>query len=97
MATSGSVRAATKRWVATSAPLDHILEPLITQSLPSRTALVRSEAASEPVLASFLHATILNHETLESALSFHLAQKLDSPAAPALLVREVIEEAFASE
>ena len=55
------------------------------------------EAAAEPVLASFLHATILNHETLESALSFHLAQKLDSPAAPALLVREVIEEAFASD
>jgi serine O-acetyltransferase len=55
------------------------------------------EAASEPMLASFLHATILNHNTLEAALSFHLAQKLDSPTAPALLVREVIEEAFAGE
>ena len=55
------------------------------------------EASSEPVLASFLHATILNHATLEAALSFHLAQKLDSPTAPALLVREVIEEAFAAD
>jgi len=55
------------------------------------------EVAAEPVLASFLHATILNHSTLEAALSFHLAQKLDSPTAPALLVREVIEEAFAAD
>jgi serine O-acetyltransferase len=55
------------------------------------------EAAAEPVLASFLHATILNHDSLETALSFHLAQKLDSPTAPALLVREVIEDAMASE
>lgn len=51
-------------------------------------------AAKEPILASFLHATILNHKSLESALSFHLANKLDSPTASALLVREVIEAAF---
>ena len=49
---------------------------------------------AEPVLASFLHATILNHDTLEAALSFLLAQKLDSMTAPALLLREVVEEAF---
>jgi serine O-acetyltransferase len=57
----------------------------------------RLAADEEPVLASFLHATILNHDTLEAALSFHLAQKLDSLTAPALLVREVIEEALANE
>lgn len=51
-------------------------------------------ALKEPVLASFLHATILNHDSLEAALSFHLAHKLDSPTASALLVREVIEEAM---
>ena len=54
-------------------------------------------AQSEPVLASFLHATILNHDSLETALSFHLAHKLDSPTASALLVREVIEEALAAD
>lgn len=52
------------------------------------------EAESEPILASFLHATILNHDTLEAALSFHLAHKLDSATASALLVREVIEAAL---
>jgi serine O-acetyltransferase len=52
------------------------------------------EVNREPILASFLHATILNHTSLESALSFHLANKLDSPTAPAMLLREVIEQAF---
>ncbi len=52
------------------------------------------EAVKEPILASFLHATILNHHSLEGALSFHLANKLDSSTAPAMLLREVMEEAF---
>jgi len=54
----------------------------------------RQQAEQEPVLASFLHASILNHPTLESALSFHLANKLDSPSLPAMLLREVIAEAL---
>ncbi len=55
------------------------------------------QAGSEPILASFLHATILNHSTLEQALSFHLANQLDSPTASSLLLREVILEAFTSD
>ncbi|WP_105102363.1 serine O-acetyltransferase [Microbulbifer pacificus] len=55
---------------------------------------VAVQVEREPILASFLHATILNHSTLEAALSFHLANKLDSPVAPALLIREVIDEAL---
>ena len=55
------------------------------------------QADGEPILASFLHATILNHSTLEQALSFHLANKLDSPTASSLLLREVILEAFTSD
>ncbi|SDK54062.1 serine O-acetyltransferase [Microbulbifer yueqingensis] len=58
---------------------------------------VARQAEREPILASFLHATILNHVTLESALSFHLANKLDSPVAQALLIREVIDEALAAD
>jgi serine O-acetyltransferase len=54
----------------------------------------REVAAAEPVLASFLHATILNHEELECALSFHLANLLDNPSAPAMMLREVILEAL---
>lgn len=59
---------------------------------------IRQEAAQqaldEPILASFLHATILNHATLEEALSFHLAAKLESPTLPAMLLREVIDAAL---
>ncbi len=54
----------------------------------------RGHAAEEPVLASYLHATILNHNRMERSLSFHLANQLDSPAASSLLLREVMLEAF---
>lgn len=54
-------------------------------------------AGEEPILASFLHATILNHAELELALSFHLASQLDSPTASSLLLREVILEAFTND
>jgi serine O-acetyltransferase len=52
------------------------------------------EAEREPILASFLHATILNHESLEYALSFRLAEKLGSATLPTMLVREVIDAAL---
>ncbi len=54
-------------------------------------------AAEEPALASFLHATILNHETFEAALSFRLAQKLSEREMNAMLWREVCSEAFSDE
>lgn len=57
----------------------------------------RQNANQEPILASFLHATILNHDSLEAALSFHLANKLHSSTASALLLREVIEQALNSD
>ncbi len=57
----------------------------------------RAEAANEPILASFLHATILNHGSLEDALSFHLAGKLASPVVSAMAVREVFDQALASD
>ena len=38
---------------------------------------VLAMAAAEPMLASFLHATVLNHPTLEDALSFLLSGKLE--------------------
>ncbi len=54
----------------------------------------RIAAADEPILASFLHATILHHDELECALSFHLANQLDSPSASSMMLREVFLEAF---
>lgn len=52
------------------------------------------EASREPILASFLHATILKHNRLEDALSFHLASKLPTETLSPMLIREVIDEAL---
>jgi serine O-acetyltransferase len=54
----------------------------------------RQKAEHEPILASYLHATILNHRSLEDALSFHLAGKLASPNLPAMSIREFMSAAF---
>lgn len=58
-------------------------------------AEAREDAEREPILASFLHATLLNHNRLEDALSFHLASKLASPVVSAMEIREVFDEALA--
>ena len=59
---------------------------------------IREEAQEmikrEPLLASFVHATILNHRRLEQALAYHLAQKLGSLEVPAILLREVFDECY---
>lgn len=60
-------------------------------------AETQQAASQEPVLASFLHATILHHDELECALSFHLANQLDSPTAPAMMLREIMLAAFNSD
>lgn len=55
---------------------------------------VAREVEREPILAGFLHATILNHARLEDALSFHLAGKLATLSLSAMLIRELIDETF---
>lgn len=52
------------------------------------------EAKAEPMLASFLHATVLNHSTFEDCLSFHLAGKLGSETIHMMSIREVFDEAM---
>jgi len=76
--------------MAKTAEERHRLDP-VWQQILDETA---SHAAEEPMLASYLHATILNHRSIESALSFHLANQLDSPALSSLLLRDVMLEAF---
>jgi serine O-acetyltransferase len=51
----------------------------------------------EPSLASLAHATILNHQQLEDALSYHLARKIGGEEISAMQAREVIDEALESE
>ena len=51
-------------------------------------------ATREPALASFVHATILKHNRLEDALSYHLAKKIGGEDLSAMLAREIFEEAI---
>jgi len=68
------------------------------QALDPLWATIREEVIEEikeePLLASFLHATVLNHKSLESSLAFLLAAKLESPVLPSMLIRELIMDAI---
>lgn len=48
----------------------------------------------EPLLASYVYACVLNHDSLESALSFILANKLSDDVMPVVTVRELFDSAF---
>ena len=52
---------------------------------------------SEPELASFAHATILKHERLEQALSYHLAKKIGDEDLSPMQVREIFEDVLLAE
>ena len=57
-------------------------------------AEAEAKAREEPILGSYFHATILNHQNFRAALSFRLASKLDNPMLPTMLIRDVIDEAM---
>ena len=48
----------------------------------------------EPLLASYVYACVLNHDSLESALSFILATKLSDEVMPVVTVRELFDNAL---
>lgn len=54
-------------------------------------------AAQEPMLASLLHATVLNHESFKAALSYRLSQKFSDAEMNAMAWREVCESVYANE
>jgi serine O-acetyltransferase len=52
---------------------------------------------AEPSIASFAHATILKHQRLEDALSYHLAKKVGADDFSPMLAREIFDEALNAE
>ena len=54
-------------------------------------------AAKEPMLASLLHALILNHDQFQDALSYRLAHKLADPEMNTMQWREVCDSAYQKE
>jgi serine O-acetyltransferase len=67
---------------------------------PIWTALrqqAESMAGREPTLAGFVHATILQHDRLEQALSYHLARKLGGEDLSPLAIREMFDDAMGAD
>jgi serine O-acetyltransferase len=64
-------------------------------------ARIREEAeaiaAREPQLASFIFATVLNHDTLEQAVAHRVAARLDHPDVSGEFIRQAYGELFAAE
>src|SRR5215472_18249785 len=77
------------------------LEAVEAGAAPPVWAALRNEAqhaaAQEPSLASLLNAVVLRHQSLSSALSYHLARKLSDQELRAMSLRELAEEAYASD
>ena len=61
-------------------------------------ARVRREAEDivrrEPELATFIYSTMLHHDTLEGAVVYRLAERLDHPALSGELIRQAYAEAL---
>lgn len=72
----------------------HLAHDSLWQAIRDEAVLLTKD---EPFLASFFYSTILNHDTLEAAVSFHLSNKLDSPTMPAMVIREIIQNALAAD
>ena len=51
-------------------------------------------AEKEPLLSSYVHASVLAHHNFESSLSFILSNKMADDVMPALAIREVFDEAY---
>jgi serine O-acetyltransferase len=70
----------------------------MTRAAAALWPVMREEALErsvrEPVLASFYHANILEHDTLEAALAAVLAVRLEADMLPAMLLRDVIDDAL---
>jgi serine O-acetyltransferase len=77
------------------------LEVVDATSAPPVWASLRNEAKAaaknEAALASLLAAVILNHKSLGGALSYQLARKLGDQELRAMSIREIAEEAYASD
>ncbi len=77
------------------------LEVVTPQDSPPVWPALRNQAehvaASEPQLASMLHAVILSHRDLEGALAYQLARKLGDGELRGMSLREICEEAYAAE
>ena len=58
---------------------------------------VTKQAADEPELVTYFHDAVLSHNSLEAALAYNLALKLDSNILSAMTIRQVFTEALTTD
>ncbi|MBF0804584.1 MULTISPECIES: serine O-acetyltransferase [Neisseria] len=75
---------------------DHLNTPNfdVWQAIREET---EAAAAAEPLLASFLHQTVLRHSTIDSVLAYHLSSKLSSAIMDARALFEMYIQALSSD
>jgi serine O-acetyltransferase len=61
------------------------------------TEEAREAVSAEPLLGGLVHSSILHHNSLERALSYRIAHKLASGEMSEQILREIADEAFATE
>lgn len=61
------------------------------------TEEARQAVTDEPLVGGFIHACILHHKSIEKALSYRIAAKLASNEMSMVVVREIVEEAYAAD
>ncbi|MEM7525087.1 MAG: serine O-acetyltransferase [Pseudomonadota bacterium] len=69
------------------------LDPVWTRVRQEAEAVVQTE----PLMASLVHAVILQAKSLETAISYRLAQKLATDDMPQMLIRQICNEAAAAD
>ncbi|MEM7440180.1 MAG: serine O-acetyltransferase [Pseudomonadota bacterium] len=69
------------------------LDPVWARIRQDANALIEEE----PIMGGLVHSGILHHGSLEKALSYRMALKLSSDEMPTQILRELVEEAYASD
>lgn len=60
-------------------------------------AEAKQAVQDEPLMGGFVHACILHHPSIEKALSYRIAAKLTSNEMSMLVLRDVVEQAYADD
>ncbi|MBD3662941.1 serine O-acetyltransferase [Sulfitobacter aestuariivivens] len=71
------------------AQIDPVWDRIMTEA--------QAAVSDEPLMGGFIHACILHHKSIERALSYRIAAKLASNEMSMVVIREIVEEAYANE
>ncbi len=76
------------------------MQPKVTELDPVWQQITREAQEAvreEPLMGGLVHACVLHHQTIERALSYRFAAKLSSNEMSMVILREIADEAFASD